>query len=657
MLFAALLFFSFWSAGKALAVNTGTIGVLPAYPDSNVQYSSSWLMYNLDLGQSRQDAVRVINNEDETAVIKIYAVDATVTNSGGFALLPENSDKKDVGSWVKLSVDQIEVPPKSEKLVPFVITIPQNADAGDHAGGIVVQQVENQNQSLSGTGVKIISRVGVRIYETVPGAVIKGFNILRFDWQSDKEENAGFWKKLIGMDKKTSFFLGIENTGNIKISPKVSVEVKNIFGRVAGKMENSEVGDVFPRTKTSDSAVIWNGMPFLGRYNATLRVDAGNEIPVQTKNITIWAFPIQLAVELFFFFIFLALIRLIHQYIRESKKEGMPIYTVEDGDTLPDIAEGLFIKWKKIAVVNGIKKPYHLSIDQKIFLPINNKNYELLKQMYRSKMLELPIRERFDSPRKSRKKLIVISIIFAIILAGSGIYYFKNRKPNPVPNAQTQNASKPQESDTQTTRGVVKKSSIKVGICTPKGFDIQSSQKLQKKLQLIGYQASLVSSACSRNYSFTTVEYLPGKSQQADIVKIDLGLGEQVDEKEVAGLDAEILINNQAGKDEFLDINNSTDEVSLARELIKIKFLKAGISDADLNKLENAISAGGYSIQGADSASGQSSGLTIEYQNASQKSAADNLKDFLSQNGYTAKVSQNGNFSSDFISVLSGKLQ
>ena len=158
----------------ARAVNTNTVGILPANPDPNVQFSNAWFIYNLDLGQEKADGIRVINNKNETVVVRLYPVDAAATSDGSFALMPEDADRTGVGNWVKLAVNEIEIPPQTEKTVPFTFSVPQNADVGDHMGGIVMQEIETGN-NLTGTGVKIITRVGVRIYETVPGEVKKDF--------------------------------------------------------------------------------------------------------------------------------------------------------------------------------------------------------------------------------------------------------------------------------------------------------------------------------------------------------------------------------------------------------------------------------------------------------------------------------------------------
>jgi hypothetical protein len=271
LLFVFAVLFSFPLISKA--VNTNTVGILPAYPDPNVRSSNSWFIYKLEAGQSKEDAVRIINNKKETVIIKLYAVDATATSDGAFALLPEDADRKDIGAWVKLAANQLEIPPESEKTIPFTINIPKEVDVGDHAGGIVMQEVEGVEEGkISGTGVKIVTRVGVRMYETVPGEVKKDFEISRFDWRTEVKQAKNFLKDFLDLNRKTVFQIGLKNKGNVRISPVAKVEVYNIFGKKVSGMEEQEIGIIFPRGENKESIVVWDKAPFLGRYKAKLSV-------------------------------------------------------------------------------------------------------------------------------------------------------------------------------------------------------------------------------------------------------------------------------------------------------------------------------------------------------------------------------------------------
>src|SRR3990167_9490337 len=126
VLIGPLLFLN--SSSLVLALGTGGIGGYPANPDPNVPGSTSWFIYNLDLGESKDDAILVVNNSDETQTIKLYPVDSTTNNVGGFALEAENDPRDGVGAWIELAETIITLEPGANREIPFTIVIPQDAD-------------------------------------------------------------------------------------------------------------------------------------------------------------------------------------------------------------------------------------------------------------------------------------------------------------------------------------------------------------------------------------------------------------------------------------------------------------------------------------------------------------------------------------------------
>jgi len=647
LFFLLIVLFSFPPITKA--VNTETVGILPAHPDPNVMFSNAWFIYKLDLGQSKEDAVRVINNKKETVVIKLYAVDATTTSDGAFALLPEDAPRQDIGAWVKLAANEFELPPNTEKLVPFTVTIPKDADVGDHAGGIVMQEVEGaeRGKALSGTGVKIVTRVGVRMYETVPGEVKKDFEITRFEWRTEPKITKSFIKDFLDINRKTMFIIGLKNKGNVKISPKAKVEVFNMFGQKTADVPEGEIGVIFPRGENKESFLVWDKAPFLGRYKAKLAVNFLEEgVGTGTKEVIIWAFPYRIAVILIFLFVVFVLSRLIWQYFREASKEKMPVYKVRGGDTLGSLSSMFFVNWKKLAKVNEIRKPFEVRPGQKLFIPASKRNIDLLVTMIEQGKLAPPMKERNEKTRR-KKKIILIFVAGIVVIAGIIFWYkYKNRPAvSQNPQAQTgQNApAVPQESQEKTVSGAIKKSSIRVGIFTPSTNEPISGTRLLRKLRLIGYSAEVIDDLAGRQYSETTIEYAPGKKNQADMVKNDLGTSADVGLKEIDGLGKDVVVYNLIKKEELPELGAASDKVSLRRDLVKVKVLEGGAGKETTEKIKTLIYQGGFTPEDeiGQAQRKDNQGLTVVYADDAQKDSAEDLASFLRESGYQAKVEKN----------------
>jgi LysM repeat protein len=549
-----MLFSVFIFPRSAGAINTATIGIWPGNPDPKVSFSDSWLIYNLDLGQKKTDAVVVKNVKEETVVIKLYAVDATTTSEGTFALLPEDAERKDVGSWVKLPGNEFEIAPGTEVRIPFTIEIPPNADAGDHMGGIITQEIETaeDNTQVGNMGIKIISRVGLRIYETVPGEVKKGFEITRFDWKMGPSGIKSIVKDILDINQKTFFFTGIKNKGNVRISPRITIDVKNIFGMTVAHIDKSVIESVFPRGEIEEGAVTWNGMPYFGRYKVTMTTEFAEEgVGKDTRELIIWAVPYRIIFLLLIFSIIFVLFRLIKIYFQEAKKEKMPIYTVNLGDNLADIASKFAVPWKKLAKLNYIGKPYEIRQGEKLFIPVNRKNKIIINQARQVGDLAPSIFERSGNS-KLKKKRVLIVVISLILIGGGSIWVMKKRQEKMIHQEYTAPPQANQEPKKETTEktaaGAFKKSSVNVQIVSITSNDQDSSGRLFKKFELMGYKVSL-SPETSGKYTSTTIEYDPMKKEQAEMVKNDLGVKDQnIDMKEVADLGANMVIYNKLDK-------------------------------------------------------------------------------------------------------------
>jgi hypothetical protein len=527
------------------AVNTETVGILPANPDPAVHFSDSWFIYHLGLGASKVDGIRVLNNKSETVVVKLYAVDATTTTDGSFALLAEEDPRKDVGNWVQLGVNEIELPPNSEKTIPFTMKVPDNADVGDHMGGIVMQELESGTDQVSQMGVKIITRVGVRIYETVPGEVKKDFDITRFDWRFEQNGTRNFLKDLLDINRRTVFFTGIQNKGNVRISPKVTIDIKNIFGMTVAHMPDKEMGVIFPRDEIKEGTVIWDNTPFFGRYTVNMTTSFFEDgVGEASRQVVIWVIPYRIIFLLVILVALFFLGRLIRLYFRESSKEKMPIYTVKLGDNLTDLSKKMFVSWKKIAKLNSIGKPFEIRTGEKLFIPVNRKNAELIARMKVGGEMGQSLLERSGGSALKKKRIFLIGIVLVVIVVGA-VWGFKIRQATmvhqeiKVPEAQQQSK---QETVDKTKSGAFKKSSVSVAIIALPGTSQEAIQELKDKFDLMGYRVRLGGSADEKGYQNTTIEFAPEKKAQAEMMKADLGPDTQVDLREIQGLGEEVVI-------------------------------------------------------------------------------------------------------------------
>ncbi|WP_051797139.1 WxL protein peptidoglycan domain-containing protein [Catenuloplanes japonicus] len=123
-------------------------------------------VYDVSPGQRVEDSIRVRNFGTAPLPLAVYAGDALTTANGALDLRPAGTPATDVGLWTVLGTAEITVPPSGFVDVPFTMTVPADAEAGDHTGGIVTSV-----RSAGADGVVVDRRLGSRMYVRVAGGL------------------------------------------------------------------------------------------------------------------------------------------------------------------------------------------------------------------------------------------------------------------------------------------------------------------------------------------------------------------------------------------------------------------------------------------------------------------------------------------------------
>ncbi|NLC31298.1 MAG: LysM peptidoglycan-binding domain-containing protein [Candidatus Moranbacteria bacterium] len=423
--FFLLAFFWGLKTDFVAAIEYGQLGGKPTYYDPAVADSQSWFIYNLEPGKSKEDSLTVMNLSEESWTALVYAADSIKSSGGGFALRQLTEPKEAVGSWVRFYPDskpdfsakifedkktidevcrvskedlknnyqleeeevtrleewcqgkdlvEVEMESGEKKDLLFVITIPRDADVGEHTGGIFIQKkVVEENSQADGSKVMLTTRVGVRIYETVPGEIIKKLDFSNFSIAKNFSEFYLPWDE----EKKSKFgeYLinsSIKNNGNV--STDFSEKIL-IFNRLTRKTEVVEGRD-FQVLRGDDfvSSLAWKG-PRLGYYNFQkeyrYKNSAREEQIIQSDSINKWFIPWR---ELSFFGFFSILVGIIFWVWKTYRRklyggEGWVDYAVQPGETVQTLSVKFKINWKALVKTNKLKAPYFLEGGEIIKVP------------------------------------------------------------------------------------------------------------------------------------------------------------------------------------------------------------------------------------------------------------------------------------------------
>lgn len=413
---------------SAQAIEYGSLGGKPAYPKQGVPHGETWFVYNLNPGESFEDGIEISNLYSESLEALIYAADTTHSSGGGFALEQFSEPKDEVGSWVRFypndapepfdkmleqkrggvselcrisrkdaneKLDKREVSDeewdklqswcegedhiqrkmeaKERIVIPFIIKIPDSADVGEHTGGILIQKVNPESsESVSGSAIKLTTRVGVRIYETVPGEVVKKLSLEDFKIIKNFSE---FAFKDFGDSKKPQEYLiqsRIISEGNASTEFTDIIHVRDLLF----KKRSEDVSRKFQILKKDKfiSNYSWKN-PRFGRFSfqsETRYVDkSGQEQVIFSPEIKVLIMPWrEIATTLLFFLVIFAAYA---AWKWRSKKKyggiGWEGYIVAEDETMINLAQKFQIDWKILAKTNKIEAPYILETGQAIKVP------------------------------------------------------------------------------------------------------------------------------------------------------------------------------------------------------------------------------------------------------------------------------------------------
>lgn len=130
----------------------------------------AWAELTLDPGRSVTEYLGVRNLGKQPATFRIKAADGYFTDTGRFNMLPSSTPSTAAGAWIA-APDSVEVAGGGTAVVPYTVTVPDNATPGDHAAGIAASvQFVGENPDGGGT-LGVESRVGFRVITRVTGTV------------------------------------------------------------------------------------------------------------------------------------------------------------------------------------------------------------------------------------------------------------------------------------------------------------------------------------------------------------------------------------------------------------------------------------------------------------------------------------------------------
>jgi hypothetical protein len=203
------------AAPAGAQVRTGdiqSVGMSPTESKPDDPNAGQWFIFSIAPGKAAGTKARITNPADVPQTVKLYLADL-VFGKDGTPSIP-NAKPADIGSWGGFDQPVVTLQPHQELLIPFALSVPAEAEPGDHVGAVVAESAP------VGDSVKIVKRIATRLYVTVPGDATKSFTIVKVT-----KHIASKW-----FPKEVAVTTLVRNTGRVRIHPTVTVAGEKATG-------------------------------------------------------------------------------------------------------------------------------------------------------------------------------------------------------------------------------------------------------------------------------------------------------------------------------------------------------------------------------------------------------------------------------------------
>lgn len=206
----------------------------------------------------------------------------------------ESDPKYSISRWISITQQpQFTIPPQGNTKVTFTITIPSDAEAGSHYGGI-----------LFGRPIGEVLNSGAAVQHKA-GAII----LVRLGQSQEKVEITNFSsQQSVYQHGPIEFLTSINNFGNVHAKPKGDITIRNLWGVPVTQVPvNPDALIVLPEAKR-DFTSQWKNKLGFGRYTAEVILYYGSpklELHAQTS---FWIVPVKEIVMGMFILIILSLV-------------------------------------------------------------------------------------------------------------------------------------------------------------------------------------------------------------------------------------------------------------------------------------------------------------------------------------------------------------
>ncbi|WP_308797689.1 COG1470 family protein [Agromyces silvae] len=252
--------------------------------DGTGEDGRSWVELELRAGEVAEEHLLIRNLSPAAVTFRLAAADGYFTETGRFNMLTAGEVSTGAGTWIGIQ-DSVEVASGADVVVPFSVTVPENAEPGDHPAGVAASI-----RSGGDAEVGVESRVGFRVMTRVAGELAPAVGT---------KLGANFSGSINPFEPgHVTFTYDVENEGNTRLAVDSVLSLSGPFGWFARDVAVEQIDEIAPgetRTIRQQVSGVW---PFVAlfldrRTQAEVVGNSSAEVATTTTDASsvVWAIP------------------------------------------------------------------------------------------------------------------------------------------------------------------------------------------------------------------------------------------------------------------------------------------------------------------------------------------------------------------------------
>ncbi len=237
----------------------------------------------LEPGKEFDHSFKVSNIGSETFSFHVYASPYSVADSNYNVSFSTETNRTQITRWIKFfdsegnlaDTASFSIKPGENISVTYHVSVPEDVPAGGQYACIFAESDETEG-SISGSGIKTVSRVGLIVYGRTEGDTIEEASISNLVVPSFMTSG------------HITFDATVKNSGNTDFEAKVAYSIKSLFGRDLAN--DSKSYNVLPDTERN-IAMEWSEQPFMGIFKTHFVVRALEKTEMIDRIVIIFPIP------------------------------------------------------------------------------------------------------------------------------------------------------------------------------------------------------------------------------------------------------------------------------------------------------------------------------------------------------------------------------